>query len=59
MESSTMLPRVVREFMLAAFAAQAAAAGADPMSNLGYKRMKEMDDTIKAERAKLLPETKK
>jgi len=58
MESSTMLPRVVREFMLVAFAAQAAAAGADPMENLGYKRMKEMDDTIKAERAKLLPETK-
>jgi hypothetical protein len=56
MESAAMLPRVTREFMLVAFAAQAAAAGADPMENLGYKRMKEMDDAIKAERAKLLPE---
>lgn len=45
-ERNAMLPRVTREFMLAAFEAQAAAAGADPMLNVGYARMKELDTKI-------------
>lgn len=46
MEKEAMLPRVTREFMLAAFEAQAAAAGVDPMLNVGYARMKELDTKI-------------
>lgn len=45
-ERATLLPRVTREFMLAAFEAQALSAGVDPMLNVGYKRMKEMDTKI-------------
>lgn len=46
MEKEAMLPRVVREFMLAAFAAQAQAAGVDPMLNVGYARLKTLDNEI-------------
>lgn len=53
LEFNAMLPRVTREFMLTAFAAQAAAAGVDPMTNFGYKKVKELDDQIAALRAKL------
>lgn len=54
MEKATLLPRVTREFMLAAFAAQAAAAGIDPMTNVGYARMKALDEEIAALRRKLI-----
>lgn len=44
-ERNAMLPRVVREFMLAAFIS-ALPQGADPMAHQGYKRLKELDDKI-------------
>lgn len=53
LETQTLLPRVTREFMLTAFAAQAAAAGADPMTNFGYRKVKELDDQIAALRAQI------
>ena len=53
-ERNAMLPRVTREFMLAAFAAQAAAAGVDPMTNVGFARMKELDEKIKALRQQIV-----
>lgn len=52
-ERSTMLPRVTREFMLAAFVASLPE-GTDPMTNIGYKRMKELDDKIKALRQQII-----
>lgn len=45
-ERNTMLPRATREFMLAAFEAQALAAGVDPILNAGYVKMKELDTKI-------------
>lgn len=54
LEIGSLLPRVTREFMLAAFAAQANAAGVDPMTNVGYARMKALDDEISVLRRKLL-----
>lgn len=46
LESSALLPRVTREFMLAAFEAQAAVAGVDPMTNFAYSKVKELDTKI-------------
>ena len=54
MERTTLLPRVTREFMLAAFAAQAAAAGVDPMSNIGYARLKALDEQISTLRKEIV-----
>jgi hypothetical protein len=55
LESSTMLPRVTREFMLLSFAAQAAAQTppVDPMTSVAYKKLKELDDQIAALRSQL------
>ena len=62
-EKSTLLPRVTREFMLAAFEAQAAVAGItkaqliDPDSPHyapGYARMNELDDRIKGMRQQIV-----
>jgi len=46
LESATLLPRVTREFMLISFAAQAAAAGIDPMTSPAYAKLKALDDQI-------------
>lgn len=53
LESTSLLPRVTREFMLIAFEAQAAAANVDPATNFAYTKVKELDDQIKALRAQL------
>jgi hypothetical protein len=53
MERNVMLPRVTREFMLASFIASLPE-GTDPMTNIGYKRMKELDDEIKALRQQIV-----
>lgn len=46
LESSTLLPRVTREFMLTFFAAQATAAGVDPESSPAYAKVKALDTQI-------------
>ena len=53
LEAQTLLPRVTREFMLQLFATQAAAAGTDPMENVLYRKVKEVNDTIAELRGQL------
>jgi hypothetical protein len=53
LEKSQMIPRVTREFMLAAFEAQALAAGVDPMINFAYSKVKDLDTKISELRAAL------
>lgn len=53
LERETLLPRVAREFMLVQFAAVAAQQGVDPMTNFGYRKVKELDDKINDLRSKL------
>ena len=50
-ERSTMLPRVVREFMLGYF--EANATPAQRANNPGYAKVKALDDSIKVLRTKL------
>lgn len=52
-ESQNMLPRVVREYLLADFADKAVKAGLDPMLLPAYAKLKALDDQIKALRAQL------
>lgn len=54
LESSTLLPRVTREFMLLQFAAVAAQQGIDPLTNIAYQKVKELDDKITALRNQLV-----
>lgn len=53
MEAQSLLPRVTREFMLLQFATVAAGQGIDPMTNFGYKKVKELDDKITELRGQL------
>jgi hypothetical protein len=53
LEKSQMLPRVTREFMLAAFEAQASVAGVDPLTNFAYSKVKDLDTKINDLRATL------
>ena len=53
LEKTSLLPRVTREFMLLSFASTAAGMGVDPMTNVGYAKVKELDDQIAALRAQL------
>lgn len=46
LEAEQLLPRITREFMLASFEQAAAAAGIDPMINVGYAKLKEFDTQI-------------
>lgn len=46
LEAQQLLPRITREFMLASFEQAAAAAGIDPMINVGYAKLKEFDTQI-------------
>lgn len=53
LESQSMLPRVVREYLLADFADKAVKAGLDPMLLPAYVKLKALDDQIKTLRAQL------
>lgn len=53
LESQNMLPRVVREYLLADFADKAVKAGLDPMLLPAYTKLKALDDQIKVLRAQL------
>lgn len=53
LESQNLLPRVTREFMLLQFEAIAAERGIDPSANLGYVRLKALDERIANLRAQL------
>jgi len=53
LERKEMLPRLVREYMLADAAQKAAALGLDPMDNYGYRRLKEFDSYIASLRDQL------
>lgn len=53
LESQNMLPRVVREYLLADFADKAVKAGLDPMLLPAYAKLKVLDDQIKVLRAQL------
>jgi hypothetical protein len=53
LEKETMLPRVVREYMLLNAEMVAAANGLDPMTNIGYRKVKELDQAIAALRSQL------
>lgn len=53
LEKTSLLPRVTREFMLLSFATTAAGMGVDPMQNIAYQKVKELDDKIAALRARL------
>lgn len=53
LEAQQLLPRITREFMLAAAQAQAQAAGVDPMQNVGYAKLKQFDQLIASLREKL------
>lgn len=53
LEAQTLLPRVTREFMLIQFSAVASSQGVDPMTNVAYKKVKELDDQIAALRSQL------
>lgn len=53
LEAQFLLPRVTREFMLTAFAAQATSAGVDPMTNVAYAKVKSFDAQINALRGEL------
>lgn len=53
LESQNMLPRVVREYLLADFADKAVKAGRDPMLLPAYAKLKALDDQIAALRAQL------
>ena len=46
LERESLLPRVTREFMLLSFATTAAGMGVDPMTNVAYVKVKELDDRI-------------
>ena len=46
LETTAMLPRVVREFLLTLFSDKAADAGIDPLTNPAYVRLKSLDDRI-------------
>lgn len=48
LERGTLMPRVVREFMLTSFAATAAGQGIDPMTSPAYVKVKALDDQIAA-----------
>jgi hypothetical protein len=56
-ERNTMLPRAVREFILAAMVDKAASLGVDEptlyTTNPGYKKLKDFDESIKTLRGKL------
>jgi hypothetical protein len=51
MEKAQQLARVTREYMIADFAAKAAAINADPMLLPGYKKLHDFDASIAALRA--------
>lgn len=51
MERQFLMPRATREFMLVQFAALAQSQGIDPMTNIGYAKVKQFDDQIAALRA--------
>jgi hypothetical protein len=53
LEAQQLLPRITREFMLSAAEAQAKAAGVDPMTNVGYAKLKEFDTQIAGLRGQL------
>ena len=53
LEAQQLLPRITREFMLSAAQAQAAAAGVDPMQNVGYAKLKQFDELIASLRDQL------
>lgn len=53
MELQNILPRVVREYVLGAFKAEAQKAGLDPMLLPAYVKLKALDDQIAALRAQL------
>lgn len=53
LERDSLLPRVTREFMLLSFATTAAGMGVDPMTNVAYVKVKELDDRIASLRAQL------
>ena len=53
LEAQQLLPRITREFMLSAAAAQAQAAGVDPTTNTGYAKLKQFDTQIAGLRAQL------
>lgn len=53
LEQANLLPRVTREFMLIQFAAVAAQQGVDPMTNVAYRKVKELDDRITELRSQL------
>lgn len=53
LERDSLLPRVTREFMLLSFATTAAGMGVDPLSNVAYVKVKELDDRIAALRGSL------
>ena len=53
LERKEMLPRLVREYMLADAEQKARALGIDPMTNYGYARLKEFDQLISSLREQL------
>jgi putative heme iron utilization protein len=53
LEEQQLLPRITREFMLSAAEAQAQAAGVDPNVNVGYRLLKQFDNSIASLRAQL------
>jgi hypothetical protein len=53
LEAQQLLPRITREFMLSAAETQAKAAGVDPMTNVGYAKLKEFDTQIAGLRAQI------
>lgn len=53
LERESLLPRVTREFMLLSFATTAAGMGVDPMTNVAYVKVKELDERIAALRSQL------
>lgn len=57
LEKQTQLPRVTREFMLASMENMAAAQGLTPdqlyQANIGYRKVKDLDNQIKALRAQI------
>jgi len=53
LERENLLPRVVREYMLLNAEMVAAANNLDPMENIGYRKVKELDLAIAALRSQL------
>jgi hypothetical protein len=57
LETENMMPRLAREFMLSVYAKEAADAGITlaqlEVANIGYRKLKALDDQIKALRAQL------